>query len=182
MRTVGLMIGLVALATAVWSDDIFTWTDAAGNVHYSNTSGADGATRTPGTVESRPADTAKATAPNAAGGAAPPDAESYSAAVSLRRNALERDLRATERKIRDLDGRLAASERARRQVAADTAAATGGVRPNLELRSDEEKALVAEREQLAQHTVDLKNEAVQLRQEVTARSGGSTPAWWIDVR
>src|SRR5213593_3743309 len=182
MRTVGLVIGLVALASAAWSDDIFTWTDAAGNVHYSNTSGADGATRTPGTAEPRPAETAKASARDAKGETPPADAESYSAGVSLRRTALERDLRATEKQIHDLDGRLAASERARKQVAADTAAATGGVRPNAELRSEEEKDLVAERERLAQHAAEVKNEGVKLREEVTARSGGSTPAWWIDVR
>ena len=48
MRTVGLTLALVALAAGARSDDIYTWTDSSGNVHYSNTSGAEGATRTRG--------------------------------------------------------------------------------------------------------------------------------------
>ena len=180
MRTVGLTLALVALAAAARSDDIYTWTDSSGNVHYSNTSGAEGATRTRGVAEPRPSDPGAKTPAHDAGAEAGV-AESYSADVSLRRGALERELRATERKMRDLDGRLATVERARRLQAADTVA-TGGVRPNVELRSEEEKALVAEREQLAQHVAEVKNDAVTLRQEVTARAGGTTPAWWIDVR
>ena len=49
------------------------------------------------------------------------------------------------------------------------------------MRSEEEKALAEEREQLAQHALEVKGVAVKLRDEVTARVG-ETPAWWIDVR
>ena len=124
-----------------------------------------------------PGEEAAFTAPANAG----PDDAAFSADVSLRRNALERDLRATEKRLRELDTRLATLARARARNAANTVS-TGGVRaPGAEMRSEEEKALAEEREQLAQHALEVKGVAVKLRDEVTARVG-ETPAWWIDVR
>src|SRR5207249_249212 len=61
---------------------------------------------------------------------APGDAQAFSAGVSLRRNALERDLRATEKRLRDLDARLAALVRARKRNGVAAGAGT-----NLDLRS-----------------------------------------------
>ena len=171
MRTVGLMVGLLALATPAWADEIERWTDAAGNVHYRNT------------PSPRTSDDSDSAAPPAAAGsaAADPDADTYSTSASLRRNALERDLRATERKIHDIDAKLASLARARGQHAKGSAA-TGGVGTlALDVRSEEEKALETEREQLAQHATEVRNDAARLRQEVTARLG-ATPAWWIDIR
>jgi len=143
-------------------------------VHYTNTPGP------------RSGDDSDATAPAAAhGDATAPgtdsDADAYSTSASLRRNALERDLRATEKKIRDIDAKLASLARARGQHAKGSAA-TGGVGTvAVDVRSEEEKALEAEREPLAQHAVEVRNEAARLRQEVTARLG-ATPPWWIDIR
>ena len=173
MRTVGLMVGLLALATPAWADEIERWTDAAGNVHYRNT------------PSSRTGDESEATSAPAAhtNGAADTDsdADTYSTSASLRRNALERDLRATERKIHDIDAKLASLARARGQHAKGSAA-TGGVGTLAgDVRSEEEKTLETEREQLAQHATEVRNDAARLRQEVTARLG-ATPAWWIDLR
>src|SRR5262245_23680567 len=173
MRTVGLMLGLLALAAPAWADEIERWTDAAGNVHYRNTPGP------------QTGDDSDATAPAAVHGDAAAgtdsDADVYSTSASLRRNALERDLRATERKIRDIDAKLASLARARGQHAKGSAA-TGGVGTlAVDVRSEEEKALETEREQLAQHATEVKNDAARLRQEVTAHLG-ATPAWWIDIR
>src|SRR5438094_284956 len=136
MRTVGLMLGALALAAPAWSDDIYRWTDEAGNVHYSNTPSAagNGTTVTSGGVPQQdqpaapPADRRAAAASGEEGQAAPAegDSDTYSTSVSVRRNALERDLRATERRLRDIDARLSALARARTQNAAGSAA-TGGV-------------------------------------------------------
>jgi len=60
--------------------------------------------------------------------------------------------------------------------------ATGGVRAAAaDVRSEEEKSLATEREQVAQHVVEVRGAYARLRQEVTARFGG-TPSWWIELR
>jgi len=173
MKTVGLVVLGLALGVPVWADDIYRWTDAAGGVHYAN---APHRQATNGDAVA-PGEEATFTPPADAG----PDDAAFSADVSLRRNALERDLRATEKRLRELDTRIATLARARARNAAGSAA-TGGVRaPGADLPSEEEKTLAEEREQLAQHALEVKGEAVKLRDEVTARLG-ETPAWWIDVR
>lgn len=173
MRTVGLMVGLLALAAPAWADEIERWTDAAGNVHYRNV---------PGPRTGDAPDAAVAPAVHNDGAAdTDSDTDAYSTSASLRRNALERDLRATEKRIRDIDAKLASLARARGQHAKGSAA-TGGVGTvTVDVRSEEEKALETEREPLAQHAVEVRNEAARLRQEVTARLG-ATPPWWIDIR
>jgi hypothetical protein len=175
MKTVRLVVLGVVLAAPVQAGEIYRWTDAAGGVHYANspTAHRDGSDRN----AAAPGEEASYAAPTEAG----PDDATFSADVSLRRNAFERDLRATEKRLRELDTRLATLARARARNAGGSAA-TGGVRPpGAELRSEEEKTLADEREQLAQHALEVKAEAVKLRDEVTARLG-ETPAWWIDVR
>ena len=181
MRMMGFLMGLVALVAPAWSQDMYRWTDGAGTVHYSNTSSGNAhATRIPSVAspasEERPASGDVASAGSAG------DAEAFSADASLRRNALERDVRATERRLGELDARLAAFARARGQNARGSAA-TGGVGTNaVDVRSEEERALADERERVAQHAAEVRNEAAQLRQEVLARFGGTAPPWWIDVR
>ena len=172
MRTVGWMTALLALAATVGAQDIYRWKDTAGNVHYSSMP-SPGATSTSGTK-------APAARADTEGDAAARDADALSADVSLRRNALERDLRATEKRIHDIDDRLAVLQRARGQRA-NGSVATGGVGTNLDVRSEEEKTLAEEREKLAQHVAEIRNDGEKLRTEVTTRLGG-TPAWWNDVR
>ena len=172
----GVMLATVALVPPAWSGDIYRWSDSSGNVHYSNIDGVDGGTK----IE--PAERARADDDDGdAEASTAPDTGAFSAQASLRRNALERDLRATDRRLRELDGRLASLARARGQNAAGSAA-TGGVGTGaLDVRSDEEKTLATEREQLAQHATEVRADAARLRDEVTTRLG-TTPAWWIDVR
>jgi len=178
MRMVWLVtVGMLALALPAWSSEIYRWTDGAGNVHYSNT---------PNTGHH-----ATAVGPDGApvggddGGSAgedrDPEADAYSASASLRRNALERELRATEKRVREVDAQLAKLARVRGDRA-DAARTTSGVGTNLDVRSEEEKALATEREQLAQHAVQVRSDAAQLRQEVTQHTGGATPDWWVDIR
>ncbi|TMB41660.1 MAG: DUF4124 domain-containing protein [Deltaproteobacteria bacterium] len=167
MRVVGWMaLGLVLLAGSASADEIYRSTDAAGRPVFSNGRGGSGDARQ---------DVAPAAAP------ATEDAENFSTGASLRRQALERDLRTSERRLRDLDARLAALARARTRNAGGSEA-TGGVRAvAADVRSEEEQRLAAEREQVAQHVADARAAYAKLREEVAARLGG-TPSWWIELR
>jgi len=173
--TAGLVVA--ALAGGAAAGDIYQWTDRDGSVHYSDTPtpGA-AATRVPG-VASVP------DAPRAAPGGddAAADADGFSNQASIRRNALERDLRATERRLREIDGRLGTLGRARTQNARGSAA-TGGVGASaVDVRSDEERTLAEERERLGKHADEVRDQGAKLREEVSTRLGG-TPAWWNDLR
>jgi len=177
MRMVWLTVGMLALALPAWSSDIYRWTDGAGNVHYSNTPNTGHAAKAVG-PDSAPA---VGDDDGGAAGARDPDADAYSASASLRRNAFERDLRATEKRVRELDAQLAKLARVRGDRA-DAARVTSGVGTNLDVRSEEEKALATEREQLAQHAVQVRSDAAHLRDEVSQHTGGATPDWWVDIR
>jgi len=182
MRTVGLTVAALALALPAWSNDIYRWTDGSGQVHYSNTPNTGhGATSVgPGgtaALEGASRQDAAATDRGKDG----TDPAAFSASASLRRNAFERDLRATEKRIREIDTRLASLARAR-GARAEEARVTSGVGTNLDVRSEEEKALSEERDKLVQHATEVRADAGRLRDEVTAHAGGTTPDWWIDVR
>ena len=190
MRTVGWMVlGLLALAPTVRADEIYRWTDRAGGVHFSNTPtvGAE-----PTDMEAPPAE-ADASAGSVHGGApveeaapageaAPSDEDrAYFASASLKRNALERELRATDKQLRALDEKLSGMARVRTRNQAGSAA-TGGVGTSADaVRSDEERLVAAEREQIQKRADQVRAEGSKLREEVTARAG-STPTWWIDLR
>jgi hypothetical protein len=183
-----MVLGLLLLAPPVRANEIYRWTDRAGGVHFSNTPtvGAE-----PTDLEA-PAAEAEAPAGEVHGEAAtetPPSEDitpsdedrAYFATASLKRNALERQLRATDKQLRALDERLSGMARARTRNQAGSAA-TGGVGTSAAaIRSDEERLLAAEREQIEKRADDLRTEGSKLREEVTARVG-STPTWWIDVR
>ena len=177
MRMVWLTVGMLALALPARSSDIYRWTDGAGNVHYSNTPSTGHAAKAVGPDGAPAVDDDE----DRTGADRDPDADAYSASASLRRNALERELRATEKRVHEVDAQLAKLARARGDRA-DAAKVTSGVGTNLAVRSEEEKALASEKEQLAQHAVQVRSDAAQLRQEVTQHSGGATPDWWVDVR
>jgi hypothetical protein len=106
--------------------------------------------------------------------------EALSTDISVRRSQLERELRGTESRIRQIDGQLATLARARTKNTRGSEA-TGGVAAPAHILSPEEESLVDERDELAQHAVDVRNDAAELRQEVEARLG-SVPAWWTDIR
>jgi len=187
MRMIGpWTLALLALSAPGWSSDIYRWTDGAGNVHYSNmdAEGDDAAAMAhEPAAEEAPADLTDDAADRTA---ARGDSDTFSATASLRRNALERDLRATARRLQEIDARLATLARARGQHAQGSAATGGVAAPTaapdgIDLRSEEERTLATEREQLAQHADQVRNDAAKLREEVTARLG-ATPPWWIDLR
>ena len=193
MRMIGpWTLALLALTTPGWSGDIYRWTDGTGNVHYSNmdAQGDDAAAvaHEPAAppAEEAPADLTDGTTDDAADRtAARGDSDTFSATASLRRNALERDLRATARRLHEIDARLATLARARGQHAQGSAATGGVAAPTapegIDLHSEEERTLATEREQLVQHADQVRSDAAKLREEVTARLG-ATPPWWIDLR
>jgi hypothetical protein len=171
-------LGLAALAAPGWCDEIYEWTDGNGGLHYSNTPTDSVRARRFSDIVSAPDEAA---GPEGAAADAGAGSEAYSTEASLRRNALEKDLRATEQRLRAVDARLATLGRARNQNARGSAA-TGGVGTMaLDVRSEEERSLDTEREELGQHVDELHAEATKLRDELTARFG-STPAWWNEIR
>src|SRR5437867_11625875 len=153
MRVVGWMaLGLVLLAGSASADEIYRSTDAAGRPVFSNGRGGSGDARQ---------GVAAAAAP------ATEDAENFSTGASLRRQALQRDLRTSERRLRDLDAQLAALARARTRHAGGSEA-TGGVRAAAaDVRSEEEQSLAGEREQVAQHFADARPDYAKRRDEAT---------------
>jgi hypothetical protein len=181
-----MVLGLVALAPPVRANEIYRWTDRTGGVHYTNTPTV-GAEPTdmpaPEAAEEADADAREASADQAPPAEIEPSNEdrAYFASVSLKRNALERELRTTDRQLRTLDERLSAMARVRTRNRAGSDA-TGGVGTMaVDIRSEEERALAAEREQVGKRAEELRAEGARLREEVTARVG-ATPSWWIDVR
>jgi len=111
----------------------------------------------------------------------PDEADTFSTDVSMRRSRLERELRGTESRLHEIDGRLAMLERARLKNSRGSEATGGVAALAQDVLSPEEAVLVEERDELAQRAVVVRNDAAHLRQEVEARLG-TIPAWWTDLR
>src|SRR5438477_65097 len=105
------VLGLALCAGSARAGDIYRSTDAAGRTVYSNG---------PGT----PSDAGKARAP--ATSSSREGTDDFSTSASLRRQALERDLRASDHRLRDLDAQLATLARARTRNAGRREAAGRG--------------------------------------------------------
>jgi hypothetical protein len=179
LTTVGLS------SRSAFADEIYRSVDATGGVHYSNgpsratddaASDQDGE-RNAGAA----ADTGTPAEPADTGTRADAADTTFSTEASLRRNALERDLRTSEKQLRTLDQRLDVLGRARMKNAGGSAATSGVGTLAGDVRSEEEKTLAAQRQQLAQHVAEVRDAATKLRQEVTARLG-ATPEWWVEIR
>ncbi len=183
MRRMGLVaLGVAAVVGRAAADDIYRWTDKAGGVHISNAPSI-GDRKTTVAAQSMPSAPAEPPGTPGSPAAAGSGEEngSFSTDVSLRRSALERALRATEGRRRQIDAQLTALARARTQYAHGTAA-TGGVGTNAaDARSPEELALEMERDKLTKHAAETRASSEALRDEVTQRFG-ATPAWWRDLR
>jgi hypothetical protein len=192
---VGVLVVIVVLAGTSTAEDIYRWKDPTGGLHLQNVptpgqrsvllddSGSAGSETSADATSSDTTDVAMSD-----GGETPKrkkltpeQEEDFSTEVSMRRATLEKELRGTEKRLRDVDGRLATLQRARLKNV-NGSAATGGVgAPAYNVLSPEEEALVEERDELAQRAVEVRNDAVHLRQEVEDRLG-SVPAWWTDLR
>ncbi len=178
---IGTMTGVLVLGLAAGAvaGDIYRWTDAKGQMHFSNVPVGSGDQR--GLVseeEAPPIDTAAATAEPSGSAAETPEQADASAEASLRRQALERELRQTQAELRDVDRQLAEAAKLRTRFTE----ATGGLGTRAEnVRTPEEEQLEAKRAQLAKHAEELRQQYDDLRTEVT-RSFGGTPDWWVDLR
>ena len=177
VATAAILLGAARLAAA---QDIYQWRDKAGNVHFSNVPTSQSE---PTGLRDDPSE-----APQETGGAdgtgqaaAPSDEDAaYANDASNRRSALERQLRAAERQVKDIDTKLAALARARTRNAQGSAA-TGGVGTQATgVQSDEELALAEERVKAAKQVEALKASYDQLHDEVSAHLGAS-PDWWINA-
>ena len=197
MRSVvGAFFVIATLAGSSAAEEIYRWSDSLGGLHFQNV---------PSAGRSIPREEADSSAASEGSGAhrgdvavdengqlvegaaekrkklSPEEATTYSTDVSIRRSRLERELRGAEGRLREIDGRLTALERARLKNSRGSEA-TGGVAAFAhDVLSPEEETLVEERDELAQRTVDVRNDAAVLRQEVEARLG-TVPAWWTDLR
>jgi hypothetical protein len=181
---------VVALAGSSVAEDMYRWKDASGGLHFENVPQPGERRRHEEAVES-PTGEVAAEESGADPSLEDPDAEprkkmtadetsAFSTEISTKRSQLERELRGTESRLRQIDGQLSNLERVRTKNARGSEA-TGGVAAPGNIPSPEEEALVEERDELAQHAVDVRNDAAELRQEVEARLG-TVPAWWTDIR
>ncbi len=194
MRSVpGALLMVVTLAGSSVGEEVYRWKDPAGGLHFESVPQpaerprrqeeageaprADVAVHANGEpveaiLEDASAETKKKMTAD--------EAAAFSTEISGRRSRLERELRGTESRLRQIDGQLATLERARTRNARGSEA-TGGVAAPAHILSPEEETLVEERDELAQHAVEVRNDAAELRQEVEARLG-TVPAWWTDLR
>lgn len=180
MGRMAVVVVLLGAARLVPAQEIYQWRDKAGNTHFSNAPTADGAP-TGLRDEAAPADVQEG---GGSGGTAqaPSDEETaYASDASNRRSALERQLRAAERQVKDIDAKMAAIARARTKNAQGSAA-TGGIGTSAAgVQTDEEQALAQQRAQATKQVDTIRGSYDQLHDEVTAHMG-STPDWWINAR
>jgi hypothetical protein len=193
MRSVaGALLMVVALAGPSLAEEMYRWKDASGGLHFENVPQPGEHRRHDEDVESttgdvavqengEPADSLLDDSDGAPRKKMTDDQTSaFSTEISARRSQIQRELRDTESRMRQIDGQLASLERVRTKNARGTEA-TGGVAAPGNILSPEEEALVEERDGLAQHAVEVRNDAAVLRQEVEARLG-AVPEWWTDIR
>jgi hypothetical protein len=178
-RQAALILMLALVAPGARAGDIYRSVDASGRPVYSNLP-TDSAVRTEGVVESATAQGAEQPADPATGIQPGTDDDGFAASASVKRQGLERDMRETDRRLHALDGEIANLGRIRMKNAAGSEA-TGGVKASAaDATSDEERALITERDQLRKHASELRDSYAKLREEVVAKLGG-TPDWWIEA-
>ena len=194
MRSVsGALLMVVALAGSSLAEEMYRWKDAEGGLHFENVP-APGERRP--RAESLDPSTGEVVAEHGGEPVDPSLDESgaetrpkkmtneesaeFSTEISSRRSQLERELRGTESRLREIDGQLANLARVRTRNTRGSEA-TGGVAAPANIPSPEEESLAEERDELAQHAMEVRNDAAELRQEVEARLG-TVPAWWTDLR
>jgi len=194
MRSVcSALLMVVALAGSTLADEMYRWKDSSGGLHFENVPA-------PGERRRREEDAGVPTGDIVADQGGEPvdpslydsgdvvkpkkmtaaEQDTFSTEISVRRSQLERELRGAESRIRQIDGQLATLARARTKNTRGSEA-TGGVAAPANILSPEEESLVDERDAVAQHAVDVRNDAAELRQEVETRLG-TVPAWWTDIR
>src|SRR5262245_24516458 len=123
------LMGLAAsalLAGPVWGDDIYTWTDKSGHVHFSNVPSTDQRGAKLGTTDSVPPDELRQaeTAPEL-----DEEQQRFADRAALERSKKARELRTMDKQVKAIDARLAELGRARTAHARGSAI-TGGLGTN----------------------------------------------------
>ena len=181
MVTITAALGLAAAASAV-EDQVYRWTDRAGQMHFSNVP-APGAEPTgivsdedlpvtPHTPEGAPTDTAPqppVPAQQQSDGA-PGGDESESAQASLERRRLERQIKDADQQLRALDAQMAELATVRTQHARGGPVAGGLATNAASFQSDEEKALARQRDSIRDNAAHLRAEHSKLSDQTTAAS------------
>jgi hypothetical protein len=170
----------IAWAETAGAAEYYVWKDSDGRTHYSNMP-VTGADTLPVAVDDlsrpKPAPSADGTADSGDPAATARQADpAFSTQASLQRQSLERDMRATDRRLQAVGGQLASLGRAvPPDIANDPKAAEDfGL-------TDQQRALASERDELAKHKKQLRADYDKLHDNVTKELGG-TPSWWVDVR
>lgn len=177
----GMMTGIAAIAFVAGparGDDIYTWTDKSGQVHFSNVPSTDQRGAKIGTTDTVPPDEMHQA------DAAPElsdEQRKFADDAALKRSQMARELRNMDKQVKDIDARLAELGRAR-TAHADGLAITGGLGTNAAaFRSPEEVALETEREELMKRKAEARGGVDKLRGEVSEKLG-ATPSWWIEPK
>lgn len=165
----GVVLAVSALAGPALAEDVYSWKDSQGVEHFGNapTTGAKqtGMAYAPDTFESTADDEAEASAADQGGFVQSDDPASgadRSAGDDLRRLRIGKQLKSMSQRVTAIDGELAKLASIRTQYAAGTPE-TGGLGTNAAgYLSPEEKALVAEREQLLKDQEGLEKELAGL--------------------
>jgi hypothetical protein len=184
MRTIGMALVLVTLGAGARADEMYRWRDVRGQTHFTNVPTAGSEALGLGGELAPAAAPAPAAGGEATEGDAPPAEaadDGFASDASLRRQALEREHRDTQRRLQAVDAELAQLAQARTRNAAGSAA-TGGVRADAAaVRTDEERSLGEQRDKIAAEADKIRQDYARLRDEVSGRLGG-VPAWWIELR
>src|SRR2546426_5893709 len=118
MMRMTVMVAVLACGVGAQAAEVFQWTDQEGKRHYSNVPAASAERKAidveQGVAKTRMPDEETTTAEAPGRGRSAEELAAFSTSTSLRRQALERDLRQTERQLADRNRRLAAWESARK--------------------------------------------------------------------
>jgi hypothetical protein len=177
----GIIVGLATtafVAGPAYADDIYTWTDKGGQVHFSNVPSTDQRGAKLGTTETVPPDELHQAD---AALELSDEQQKFADGAALQRSKMARELRTMDKQVQEIDAKLAELSRARTAHAGGMEI-TGGLGTNAAgFRSPEEIALETQREELVKRRGEARGDVDKLRGEVNEKLGG-TPSWWIEPK
>ncbi|MEA2624646.1 MAG: hypothetical protein QOD06_691 [Candidatus Binatota bacterium] len=179
---VSLSLGLAGIAAA---QQVRTWKDADGRLHYSNVSPSSPPPPAGASPPSAPA--AEANEPAAAETPAEKvdpygklsDGE-LSSTVTLKRDRLQNELRTAQRRIAEIDQELADIRGLRQKAMSKAAEAYGIDRAPADVPSPRELELSEEKKKLEEQVASVRSAYAELEDSVRKRNAG-LPQWWIPL-
>jgi DNA repair exonuclease SbcCD ATPase subunit len=174
LGSVTLTFGQIARA-----DRIVRWTDEHGRLHFSNLAPAE---ETP--AEEHPAPELSREAAPVVTGTPLPHAnlsdEAFSTEASRTRAKLKRDLADAERRVRELDEKIADLRQKRAAAIQDAITRLGSVSAPEDVPSQQELELQKEKEAVEKRIEEVRKRYAELHDEAVARRGGEPP-WWLPL-